>query len=115
MERLRVGVIGATGMVGQNYLRLLKDHPWFQVTLVAASSTARAWDWAGATWADYRPFMSPITASVKANLQAVRAVGTANGRVLGRMGQIGDSITESSAYFRNVALYGPSSNETGHD
>jgi hypothetical protein len=59
--------------------------------------------------------MSPITASVKANQQAVRAVGDANGRVLGRMGQIGDSITESSAYFRNVALIGPSSNETGHD
>jgi aspartate-semialdehyde dehydrogenase len=36
-ERLRVGVIGATGMVGQNYVRLLKDHPWFQVAHVAAS------------------------------------------------------------------------------
>lgn len=37
MERVRVGVVGATGMVGQNYLRLLKDHPWFQVTHVSAS------------------------------------------------------------------------------
>lgn len=34
---VNVGVIGATGMVGQNYLRLLKDHPWFRVTHVAAS------------------------------------------------------------------------------
>jgi len=32
-----VGVTGATGMVGQNYLRLLKDHPWFRVTHVSAS------------------------------------------------------------------------------
>jgi aspartate-semialdehyde dehydrogenase len=37
MKKMSVGVIGATGMVGQNYLRLLKDHPWFEVTHVAAS------------------------------------------------------------------------------
>jgi len=34
---LRAGVIGATGMVGQNYLRLLRGHPWFDVTHVSAS------------------------------------------------------------------------------
>ncbi len=37
MKKIRAGLIGATGMVGQNYLRLLKEHPWFQVTYVAAS------------------------------------------------------------------------------
>ncbi len=37
MERIKVGVIGATGMVGQNYIRLLNNHPWFEVTYVAAS------------------------------------------------------------------------------
>jgi aspartate-semialdehyde dehydrogenase len=37
MERMKVGVIGGTGMVGQNYIRLLRDHPWFEVTYVAAS------------------------------------------------------------------------------
>jgi aspartate-semialdehyde dehydrogenase len=36
-NRLNVGVIGATGMVGQNYLRLLSNHPWFEVTYLAAS------------------------------------------------------------------------------
>jgi aspartate-semialdehyde dehydrogenase len=36
-EKIRVGVIGATGMVGQNYIRLLSDHPWFEVAYVAAS------------------------------------------------------------------------------
>lgn len=36
-QRMNVGVIGATGMVGQNYLRLLADHPWFDVRYVAAS------------------------------------------------------------------------------
>ncbi len=38
MEKLKVGVIGATGMVGQNYIRLLADHPWFEVVYVAASA-----------------------------------------------------------------------------
>ncbi|MGD9001043.1 MAG: aspartate-semialdehyde dehydrogenase [Anaerolineae bacterium] len=37
MERISVGVVGATGMVGQNYVRLLNDHPWFRVTHVSAS------------------------------------------------------------------------------
>ena len=36
-RKLQVGVIGATGMVGQNYLRLLANHPWFEVAYLAAS------------------------------------------------------------------------------
>lgn len=37
MEKLKIGVIGGTGMVGQNYIRLLADHPWFEVVDIAAS------------------------------------------------------------------------------
>ncbi|HLC96404.1 MAG TPA: aspartate-semialdehyde dehydrogenase [Candidatus Nanoarchaeia archaeon] len=37
MSKLKVGVLGATGMVGQNYIRLLENHPWFEVSYVAAS------------------------------------------------------------------------------
>jgi aspartate-semialdehyde dehydrogenase len=36
-KKIKVGIIGATGMVGQNYLRLLDNHPWFEVTYLAAS------------------------------------------------------------------------------
>ncbi len=36
-KKLRVGVLGATGMVGQRFLALLENHPWYEVTLVAAS------------------------------------------------------------------------------
>ena len=38
MDKYRVGIVGATGMVGQRFISLLKDHPWFQVTCVAASA-----------------------------------------------------------------------------
>lgn len=37
MEKIAVGVLGATGMVGQRYIALLENHPWFHVTYVAAS------------------------------------------------------------------------------
>lgn len=38
MKQYKVGVIGATGMVGQRFLTLLENHPWFQVTALAASA-----------------------------------------------------------------------------
>ncbi|HEY2897656.1 MAG TPA: hypothetical protein VGJ12_10995, partial [Gemmatimonadaceae bacterium] len=37
LRRIPVGVLGATGAVGQTFIRLLADHPWFEVTAVAAS------------------------------------------------------------------------------
>jgi len=37
-NRLKVGIIGATGMVGQRFITLLKEHPFFKVTIVAASA-----------------------------------------------------------------------------
>lgn len=36
-KKLRVGILGATGMVGQRFISLLENHPWFQVAAVAAS------------------------------------------------------------------------------
>ena len=37
MKTYRVGIIGATGMVGQRFATLLEDHPWSHVTALAAS------------------------------------------------------------------------------
>ena len=37
MEKFQVGVIGGTGMVGQRFITLLEDHPWFELKLIAAS------------------------------------------------------------------------------
>ena len=37
-EKLKVGILGATGMVGQRFALLLAEHPWFKVTALAASS-----------------------------------------------------------------------------
>ncbi len=37
MKKIPVGILGATGMVGQQYIRLLENHPWFEVAYLAAS------------------------------------------------------------------------------
>ena len=37
MKEYRVGVIGATGMVGQRFVTLMENHPWFRLTALAAS------------------------------------------------------------------------------
>jgi aspartate-semialdehyde dehydrogenase len=46
-NKLKVGVLGATGMVGQRFVALLAEHPWFEVTAVAASASS-----AGKSYAD---------------------------------------------------------------
>ena len=38
--RLRAGVVGGTGMVGQRFISLLENHPWFEVTSIAASAAS---------------------------------------------------------------------------
>ncbi|MDR1787313.1 MAG: aspartate-semialdehyde dehydrogenase [Treponema sp.] len=47
MEKIPVGVLGATGMVGQQYVTLLRGHPWFEVRYLAASPRS-----AGKTYAE---------------------------------------------------------------
>ena len=47
MGKLRVGVLGGTGMVGQRFIQILENHPWFEVTEIAASAQS-----AGKTYAE---------------------------------------------------------------
>lgn len=85
------------------------------VLLALWGGPATAWDWDGEPWADYRAFLGPVTPAMKLHLHSIAASGEASGRVEGRLGQIGDSITETFAYLRGTMLYGPTNNETGHD
>ena len=47
MERMRVGILGATGMVGQRFVTQLANHPWFEIAALAASPRS-----AGRTYAE---------------------------------------------------------------
>ncbi len=40
MDKIKVGILGATGMVGQRLVQLLAGHPWFQITSLAASANS---------------------------------------------------------------------------
>ena len=40
-RKLKVGILGGTGMVGQRFIALLENHPWFEVTTIAASEGRR--------------------------------------------------------------------------
>lgn len=40
MKKYKVGIVGATGMVGQRFATLLANHPWFEVTVLAASANS---------------------------------------------------------------------------
>jgi len=48
MKKYRVGVIGATGMVGQRFVTLIENHPWFELSLVAASRRSAGKEYAQA-------------------------------------------------------------------
>ena len=64
MKNYKVGVIGATGMVGQRFLLLLENHPWFKVTALAASKRSAGKKYVEAVenrWA----MTDPIPESVK--------------------------------------------------
>ena len=45
--KIPVGILGATGSVGQKFIELLKDHPWFEIKALAASERS-----AGKTYAE---------------------------------------------------------------
>ena len=64
MEKYKVGIIGATGMVGQRFVTLLENHPWFQLTVIAASPRSAGKTYAQAVsgrWA----MQTPIPAQAK--------------------------------------------------
>ena len=73
MEKYRVGVIGATGMVGQRFVSLLARHPWFTLTAVAASvrSAGKTYEEAiGARWALEEPMPEAAKGMVVYNAEA---------------------------------------------
>jgi aspartate-semialdehyde dehydrogenase len=77
MDKIPVGILGATGMVGQQYIALLADHPWFEVRYAAASprSAGKVYrDAVGGRWNATRGDLGGADAPAAASL----IVGDAN-------------------------------------
>ena len=76
-KKLKVGVLGATGMVGQRFISLLENHPWYQVTTVAASprSAGKTYEEAvGDRWKMTAPMPESVKKLVVMNVNEVEKV-----------------------------------------
>ena len=62
-NKLKVGVLGATGMVGQRFVALLAEHPWFEVSAVAASASSAGKSYAEAVTGRWT-LSTPVPAAV---------------------------------------------------
>jgi aspartate-semialdehyde dehydrogenase len=61
MKKLEVGILGATGMVGQRFVSLLENHPWFEVKWLAASEKSAGKTYAEAcAWRLREPMPQPV-------------------------------------------------------
>jgi len=77
MAKLRVGILGATGMVGQRFISLLENHPWYEVVLVAASprSAGKSYEEAvGERWKMDTPMPEAVKKLVVKNVNEVEAI-----------------------------------------
>lgn len=78
-KKLKAGVLGATGMVGQRFLTLLADHPWYEVTVVAASprSAGKTYEEAvGNRWKMKTPMPENVKNLVVMNVNEVEKVAS---------------------------------------
>lgn len=76
-EKLRVGILGGTGMVGQRFISLLENHPWFEVTTIAASprSAGKTYEEAvGGRWKMTSPMPEAVKDIVVMNVNEVEKV-----------------------------------------
>ncbi|MBQ2288667.1 MAG: aspartate-semialdehyde dehydrogenase [Lachnospiraceae bacterium] len=76
-KKLRVGILGATGMVGQRFISLLENHPWYEVVAVAASprSAGKTYEEAvGGRWKMTTPMPEGVKKLMVMNVNDVEKV-----------------------------------------
>ncbi len=76
-KKLRVGILGGTGMVGQRFISLLEDHPWFQVVAIAASPRSAGLTYeeaVGSRWKMTKPMPEQVKKIVVMNVNEVEKV-----------------------------------------
>ena len=76
-DKLKVGILGGTGMVGQRFISLLENHPWFEVTTIAASPRSAGKTYAeavGDRWKMTTPMPEAVKDIVVMNVNEVEKV-----------------------------------------
>ncbi len=78
-DKLKVGILGGTGMVGQRFIALLENHPWFEVTTIAASPRSAGKTYAeavGDRWKMTTPMPGAVKNIVVMNVNEVEKVAS---------------------------------------
>ena len=78
-KKLRVGILGGTGMVGQRFISLLENHPWFEVTTIAASprSAGKTYEEAiGGRWKTTTPMPEAVKKIIVQDVSDVKNVAS---------------------------------------
>ncbi len=78
-DKLKAGILGGTGMVGQRFISLLENHPWFEVTTIAASprSAGKTYEEAvGGRWKMQTPMPEAVKKIIVKNVRDVDDVSS---------------------------------------
>lgn len=78
-DKLKVGILGGTGMVGQRFIALLENHPWFEVTTIAASPRSAGKTYAeavGDRWKMTTPMPEAVKNIIVKNVNEVEEVAS---------------------------------------
>ncbi|HYM26011.1 MAG TPA: aspartate-semialdehyde dehydrogenase [Vicinamibacterales bacterium] len=109
MSQIEVGILGATGMVGQQFIALLSDHPWFRVTWLGASQRSEGKPYRDATsWRLPAPLPDAVAKMMVDSATPSRAPGlvfsgldsSVAGDIEGAFAQAGHTIVSNSRNFR---------------
>ena len=109
-EKLKVGILGATGMVGQRFISLLENHPWFEVVTVAASprSAGKTYEEAvGGRWKMDTPMPEAVKKLVVMDIHEVEKVAATVDFVFSAVDMTKEEIKDISGLTHGVGWCAP--------
>ncbi|MDQ7040694.1 MAG: aspartate-semialdehyde dehydrogenase [Rhodothermus sp.] len=108
-SKFRVGILGATGAVGQKFVELLADHPWFEISVLAASERSAGKRYQEAVnWIGSRPIppqvaeqeVVPITTDLDCDFVFSGLSASVAGEVEGRLAEAGYPVISNARNYR---------------
>ena len=91
-EKIKVGILGATGMVGQRFVTLLENHPWFELVTLAASAHS-----AGKTYEEMESLYTQdkLTESAKVLFEQLQKLKDEGEDVAGMIDDLNEEMKEA--------------------
>jgi aspartate-semialdehyde dehydrogenase len=100
-EKIPVGILGATGMVGQRFVSLLENHPWFEIVCVAASSRS-----AGKTYEEAVHNRWTLSTPIPESVRRLRIIEVEKDRekIAGQIGMAFSAVAMDKAKVREIEI-----------